>query len=103
MISSTYLVAGVLPAFSAWALDTNLLDALTQTIAWSLVLFFASARASAAYFTVSEISPLEVRARAIAVFFALAQAFDALGPNIRGGLVNRHRGPLSLTWSGPVS
>lgn len=92
MISSTYLLAGVLLAFSAWAFDAKLLDALTQTIAWSLVFFFASAGASAAYLTVSEIFPLEVRAKAIAVFFAIAQAFGALGPNIYGGLVNNHRG-----------
>ncbi len=86
------MLAGCLLALSAWAFDANLLDALTQTIAWSLVFFFASAGASAAYLTVSEIFPLEVRAKAIAVFFALAQAFGALGPNIYGGLVNSHRG-----------
>ncbi len=42
--------------------------------------------------TVSEVFPLEVRAKAIAVFFAIAQCFGALGPNIYGGLVNSHRG-----------
>ncbi len=92
MISSTYLLSGVLLALSAWAFDANKLDALTQTIAWSLVFFFASAGASAAYLTVSEIFPLEVRAKAIAIFFAIAQAFGALGPNIYGGLVDSHRG-----------
>jgi MFS family permease len=92
MISSTYLLSGILLAISAWAFDANLLDARTQTIAWSVVFFFASAGASAAYLTVSEIFPLEIRAKAIAVFFAIAQAFGALGPNIYGGLVNSHRG-----------
>lgn len=92
MISSTYLLAGVLLLLTAWAFDANLLTAFTQTILWSVVFFFASAGASAAYLTVSEIFPLEVRAKAIAVFFAIAQGFGALGPNVYGSLVNSHRG-----------
>jgi hypothetical protein len=92
MISSTYLLSGVLLAITAWAFDANLLGALTQTICWSVIFFFASAGASAAYLTVSEIFPLEVRAKAIAIFFAIAQAFGALGPDIYGSLVNSHRG-----------
>jgi hypothetical protein len=92
MISGTYLLSGVLLGVTAWAFDANLLDALTQTIAWSVIFFFASAGASAAYLTASEIFPLEVRAKAIAVFFAIAQAFGALGPNIYGGLVGSHHG-----------
>lgn len=92
MISSTYILSGVLLALTAWAFDANLLSALSQTILWSVVFFFASAGASAAYLTVSEIFPLEVRAKAIAVFFAIAQGFGALGPDIYGGLVNSHRG-----------
>jgi len=92
MISSTYLLSGVLLAATAWAFDANLLSALSQTILWSVVFFFASAGASAAYLTVSEIFPLEVRAKAIAIFFAIAQAFGALGPDIYGSLVNSHRG-----------
>ncbi len=79
MISSTYLLAGSLLTMSAWAFDANMLNALTQSIAWSLVFFFASAGVSAAYLTVSEILPLEVRAKVIAIFFAIAQAFGALG------------------------
>jgi MFS family permease len=60
---------------------------MTQTIAWSVIFFFASAGASAAYLTVSEIFPIEVRAKAIAVFFAIAQGFGALGPVIYGSLI----------------
>jgi hypothetical protein len=63
------------------------LTALTQTIAWSVIFFFASAGASAAYLTVSEIFPIEVRAKAIAVFFAIAQGFGALGPIVYGTLI----------------
>jgi len=51
MISSTYLLSGVLLAATAWAFDANLLSALSQTILWSAVFFFASAGASAAYLT----------------------------------------------------
>jgi MFS family permease len=92
MISATYLISGVLLAATAWAFDANLLNGFSQTICWSVVFFFASAGASAGYLTVSEVFPLEVRAKAIAVFFAIAQCFGALGPNIYGGLVNSHRG-----------
>jgi len=92
MISATYIVAGALLAITAFAFDARALDALSQTVAWSVIFFFASAGASAAYLTVSEIFPLEVRAKAIAVFFAIAQGFGALGPDVYGGLVNSHRG-----------
>jgi MFS family permease len=92
MISSTYIGSGILLAITAWAFDANALGPLSQTILWSVIFFFASAGASAAYLTVSEIFPLEVRAKAIAVFFAIAQAFGALGPDIYGSLVNSHRG-----------
>jgi MFS family permease len=92
MISFTYLLSGVLLAVTALAFDANLLNGFTQTMCWSVIFFFASAGASAGYLTVSEIFPLEVRAKAIAVFFAIAQAFGALGPNIYGGLVSSHRG-----------
>jgi MFS family permease len=52
-----------------------------------VIFFLASAGASAAYLTVSEIFPMELRAQAIAVFFAIAQGFGALGPTIYGGFV----------------
>jgi MFS family permease len=92
MISFTYLLSGGLLAVTALAFDARLLTAFTQTMAWSVIFFFASAGASAAYLTVSEIFPLEVRAKAIAVFFAIAQSFGALGPDVYGSLVNSHRG-----------
>ena len=92
MISATYLLSGALLAVTALLFDANQLTAMSQTIWWSVIFFFASAGASAGYLTVSEIFPLEVRAKAIAVFFAIAQAFGALGPNIYGSLVNSHHG-----------
>ena len=80
MIAGTYILSGVLLAITAFLFQAGVLTAITQTIAWCVIFFFASAGASAAYLTVSEIFPLEVRAKAIAVFFAIAQCFGALGP-----------------------
>jgi MFS family permease len=87
MIAGTYLLSSVLLGITAVLFQAGALTALTQTVAWSVIFFFASAGASAAYLTVSEIFPIEVRAKAIAVFFAIAQGFGALGPVIYGGLV----------------
>jgi MFS family permease len=70
MIATTYALSGVLLAITAWLFALGLLDARTQTIAWTIIFFFASAAASSAYLTVSEVFPLEIRALAIAVFFA---------------------------------
>jgi MFS family permease len=87
MIAGTYIVSGVLLALTAYLFDQGLLTALTQTIAWCFIFFLASSGASAAYLTVSEIFPLEVRAQAIAVFFAIAQCFGAVGPVFYGHLI----------------
>jgi MFS family permease len=96
MISGTYLISGALLALTAFLFNAGVLDAVTQTIAWCVIFFFASAGASAAYLTVSEIFPLEVRAQAIAVFFAIAQCFGALGPLIYGALIGDGSNPGSL-------
>ena len=87
MIAGTYLLSGILLAISAVLFYAGVLNAITQTIAWCIIFYFASAGASAAYLTVSEIFPLEVRAKAIAVFFAIAQCFGALGPVFYGALI----------------
>lgn len=87
MISGTYIVAGVLLVLSALLFDAGVLNAVTQTACWCVIFFFASAGASAAYLTVSEIFPVEVRAKAIAVFFAIAQSFGAMGPWLYGMLI----------------
>jgi MFS family permease len=96
MIAGTYLLSGLLLAGSAVLFNAGLLNAITQTIAWCVIFFFASAGASAAYLTVSEIFPLEVRAKAIAVFFAIAQCFGALGPVIYGALIGDGSEPFML-------
>jgi MFS family permease len=87
MIAGTYLLSGVLLAITAVMFNAGILNAITQTIAWCIIFFFASAGASAGYLTVSEIFPLEVRAQAIAVFFAIAQCFGAIGPVFYGHLI----------------
>jgi MFS family permease len=87
MITGTYLLSGILLAVSSALFQAGLLNAITQTLAWCVIFYFASAGASAAYLTVSEIFPLEVRAKAIAVFFAIAQCFGSLGPVIYGALI----------------
>jgi MFS family permease len=87
MIAGTYLLSGGLLAVSAWLFGEGHLDATTQTFVWVVIFFFASAGASAAYLTVSETWPIEIRAEAIAVFFAIAQIFGALGPLFFGALI----------------
>jgi MFS family permease len=87
MISGTYLASGVMLIISGYLFDQGVLDATTQTIAWAVIFFFASAGASSAYLTVSETFPVEIRAEAIAVFFAIAQVFGAIGPVLFGALI----------------
>jgi len=97
MISGTYLISGTVLAFSAWLFDAKLLDAAGQTAIWILIFFFASAGASAGYLTVSEIFPIEIRAEAIAVFFAIAQCFGAVGPILYGSLIGSGNDRAGLT------
>ena len=70
------------------------LNAATQTLCWVVIFFFASAGASAGYLTVSEIFPLEVRANAIVVFFAIAQCFqEPPGTHLYGHLIGTGNDP----------
>jgi MFS family permease len=88
MIALTYAVAGALLGVTAWLFVAGVLSAATQTLAWSLVFFFASAAASSAYLTVSESFPVEVRALAIALFYALGTGIGGVGaPALFGALV----------------
>ncbi|WP_326701282.1 MFS transporter [Streptomyces sp. NBC_01754] len=93
MIAGTYLLSGALLFGTAALFGTGALTAFTMTACWCVVLFFASAGASSAYLTVSEIFPMETRAMAIAFFYAVGTA--------AGGIT----GPLvfaDLTQSGVV-
>ncbi|MFG2788766.1 MFS transporter [Streptomyces sp. NPDC048419] len=81
MISGTYLLSGLLLFGTAWLFDRGSLNATTMTACWCAVLFFASAGASSAYLTVSEIFPMETRAMSIAFFYALGTAAGGIsGP-----------------------
>jgi MFS family permease len=97
MISGTYLISGSVLAFSAWLFGAGLLNAAGQIAVWVVVFFFASAGASAGYLTVSEIFPIEIRAEAIAVFFAIAQLFGAVGPILYGALIGSGSSRTGLT------
>ena len=88
MIAGTYIGSGVLLLGTAWLFNEGMLTAVTLTACWSVVLFVASAGASSAYLTVSEIFPMETRAMAIAFFYAIGTAAGGIsGPLIFASLV----------------
>lgn len=87
MISGTYILSGLLLFGTAALFGAGVLTATTMTLCWCVVLFFASAGASSAYLTVSEIFPMETRAMAIAFFYAIGTAVGGIsGPLIFSGL-----------------
>jgi MFS family permease len=89
MISSTYILSGALLLGTAWLFDAGHLNAVTMTLCWTVVLFFASAGASSAYLTVSEVFPMETRALAIAFFYAIGTAAGGIsGPLLFSKLVS---------------
>jgi MFS family permease len=88
MIALTYALSAIALAVSGFLFRAGLLDADTQTLCWSVTFFFASAAASSAYLTVSESFPLESRALAIALFYALGTAAGGVAaPWLFGRLV----------------
>jgi MFS family permease len=88
MISGCYLISGGLLAATGYLFYLDILTAVTQTILWVIVFFFASAAASAGYLTVSEVFPMEIRAMAIALFYSIATALGGIsGPVIFGNLI----------------
>jgi MFS family permease len=88
MIAATYGLAGILLALTGWLFHTGLLTAQTQTLAWTIIFFIASAAASSAYLTVSEIFPLEIRALAIAIFYAIGTLAGGVGaPTLFGWII----------------
>jgi MFS family permease len=89
MIVFTYGVSGLLLAVSGYLFSIGALSARGQTVAWMVIFFFASPAASAAYLTVSETFPLEVRALAIAVFYAIGTGIGGvIGPALFGALID---------------
>ncbi|MFT3927215.1 MAG: MFS transporter [Myxococcales bacterium] len=90
LIVTTYAASGILLLLTGWLFKAGLLNATTQTVAWAVVFFFGSAAASSAYLTVSELFPLEIRARAIALFYSIGTAMGGLAaPALFGFLIDR--------------
>ncbi len=87
MITATYVISGVLLALTGCLFHSGLLTAQTQTLAWTVIFFFASAAASSAYLTVSEIFPLEIRALAIAIFYAIGTLAGGVGAPLLFGWI----------------
>jgi MFS family permease len=88
MIFVTYTISGALLAITGYLFMIGVLNAVTQTLAWMLIFFFASAGASSAYLTVSEVFPLEIRAMAIAFFYAVGTGVGgAFAPWLFGKLI----------------
>jgi MFS family permease len=88
MIAATYALAGVLMTFVGWLFAQGALSAPALTAAWSVIFFFASAGASAAYLTVGECFPLETRAMVIALFYAFGTGLGGMGgPALFGVLI----------------
>src|SRR5690349_2083027 len=110
MISLTYCTSAILLAISGWMFHAGMLTATTQVVMWCIIFFIASAAASSAYLTVSEIYPVEMRAQAISVIFAIAQSFGATAPPLFGFIIARavdpdthviiSRVPLALAYVG---
>jgi MFS family permease len=89
MIAATYGISGILLAVTGYLFSQSLLSAQTLTAAWMIVFFFASAAASSAYLTVGEIFPLEIRAFAIAFFYAIGTGVGGVaGPLLLGALID---------------
>src|SRR5581483_10198755 len=88
MIAATYATSGLLLSATGYLFAQELVTATTLTWAWSVIFFFASAAASSAYLTVSETFPLEIRALAIAFFYAIGTGIGGVaGPWLMGTLI----------------
>ncbi len=98
MITATYAVSGVLMGVTGWLFSIGLLDAVQQTLAWTAIFFVASAAASSAYLTVGESFPLEMRAVAIALFYAFGTGVGGVaGPALFGALIDTGA-RISILW-----
>ena len=102
MIAGTYLVSAVVLAISGFLFKVGAVNAVTLTILWCVVFFFASAGASSGYLTVSEIFPLELRSQAISFFFGFSQIAGTVAPYIYGALIGdgHDRTPLFYGYLG---
>jgi MFS family permease len=98
MITATYAISGILMAITGWLFVLGVLDAVQQTAAWTAIFFVASAAASSAYLTVGESFPLEMRAIAIALFYAFGTGVGGVaGPALFGALIDTGS-RMSIMW-----
>lgn len=95
MIAATYCTSALLLAITAWLFGRGMLTAQSQTVLWCVIFFIASAAASSAYLTVSEIFPVELRAQSIALVFAVAQGVGATAPAIFGAIIDAAKDPAT--------
>jgi len=94
MIGLTYGLAGALLCLTGWAFAQGWLNAVTQTAAWTVIFVFASAGASAAYLTIGESFPLEIRAVTISLFYAFGTLVGGVGgPALFGALIDTGERP----------
>jgi MFS family permease len=99
MIAGTYIISGVLLIITGLIFKGGGFGAWTLTLAWSAIFFFASAGASAAYLTVSEVFPMETRAMSVALFYSVGTAGGGIaGPLLFGKLVEGGRTNVFWGW-----
>jgi MFS family permease len=101
MIALTYILSGISLALTGWAFMLGWLDAKSQALCWSAVFFLASAAASSAYLTVSEVFPLEMRAQAISVFYAVGTGAGGFAAPLLFGMLieSGSRGAVTLGYA----
>ena len=101
MIALTYVLSGIGLAATGWAFMSGWLDARSQALCWSAVFFLASAAASSAYLTASEVFPLEMRALAISVFYAVGTGVGGfIAPVLFGALIETgSRGAVAVGYA----
>ena len=100
MIAATYALSGVALALTGWGFLAGVLNATTQTLAWSAVFFLASAAASSAYLTVSEVFPLEMRALAISIFYAVGTGVGGFAaPALFGAVLVVVAAAIAWRWA----
>jgi len=101
MIALTYSISGILLIATAYAFSRDWLSATAQTLCWSVIFFVASAAASSAYLTVSEVFPLEMRAISISLFYAAGTALGGFaGPPLYGAMIESgSRGGLFAAYA----
>lgn len=98
MIASTYIASGILLALTGWLFMQDLIGATAQTACWTIIFFFASCAASSAYLTVSETFPLEIRALAIAFFYAVGTGIGGILAPLLFGLLIDTGSRVSVFW-----